>query len=252
MAGDWIPMRLDICEDPAVIQMAEQLGIREEFVVGLLHKVWSWASRQCHGGRVTNVTLLSLERVTNVTGFTSIMRDAGWIAEERDEHGKPVVVFPKWDNWLSNSAKERLNAAKRQAKRRKEGNSASHADVTEMSRSKRDKNVTTVQESTGEKSNKKNTKKSVSIPDGVPSELWDDFLQVRRTKRAGVVTQTALNGLVREAGKAGMSLSDAICLAVERSWSGFRAEWVEKDSQHPPKQIVPDLKKVTREEWLNS
>ena len=57
MAGDWIAMRLDLYEDPAVAYMAERLGEREEVIVGFLHRVWSWASRQCHDGSVTNVTL---------------------------------------------------------------------------------------------------------------------------------------------------------------------------------------------------
>lgn len=39
MAGDWIPMRLDLYEDPAVTFMAERLGEREEVVVGYLHRV---------------------------------------------------------------------------------------------------------------------------------------------------------------------------------------------------------------------
>lgn len=148
MAGDWIPMRLDLAEDPAVMQMAENLQMREEYVVGCLHKVWSWASRQCHGGSVTGVTLASLERVTGVTGFVYAMRDSGWIEEQSDRDGKPVLVFPNWENWLANSAKKRLQDAKRQQNHRSRD---CHAVVTKVSQPKRDKNVTTGEESTGEK-----------------------------------------------------------------------------------------------------
>jgi hypothetical protein len=140
-------MRLDLAEDPSVIFMAEQLKCREEVVVGYLHKVWSWASRQCHDGSVTNVTLLSLGRVTNLAGFPEVMRDAGWIDEAEDSNGRPVLVFPKWENWLGESAKKRLQDAKRQAKRRV---SASHGDVTNLSRKQRDKNVTTGEDRRGQ------------------------------------------------------------------------------------------------------
>lgn len=149
MAGDWIPMRLDLSEDPAVMQIAEAMDLREEFVVGCLHKVWCWASRQCHDGSVTGVTLMSLERVTNVAGFVTAMRDAGWIDETTDASGRPVLLFPKWENWLSNSAKKRLMDAKRQQKRR---GKPCHDNVTKMSRTKRDKSVTTGEERKGEKS----------------------------------------------------------------------------------------------------
>ena len=149
MAGDWIPMRLDLNEDPAVIYMADKLDVREEVVVGYLHKVWSWASRQCHAGSVTNVTLMSLGRVTNLHGFPELMRDAGWLVEGKDDQGVPFIEFPNWQNWLSQSAKKRIQDAKRQQNRRKTSVSDCHADVTEMSRSQRDKSVTTGEESTG-------------------------------------------------------------------------------------------------------
>jgi hypothetical protein len=148
MAGDWIAMRLDLYEDPAVAFMAERLGEREEVIVGFLHRVWSWASRQCHGGRVTNVTLMSLGRVTSLPDFPQLMVEAGWLEHGTDGNGKPYVEFPNWDRWMAESAKKRLLAAKRQSKKR-------HADVTKTSRIGRDKSVTTGEESTEDKSIRK-------------------------------------------------------------------------------------------------
>lgn len=141
MAGDWLPMRLDLREDPAVIQMADQMQVREEIIVGYLHAVWSWLSRQCHDGTVTGVTLLSLGRVLNLPGFPELMRDAGWLIECQSPDGKPQIEVPNWDRWLSQSAKTRVKASQRQQKRRNES-------VTELSRSERDKSATTVQKST--------------------------------------------------------------------------------------------------------
>lgn len=148
MAGDWIAMRLDLYEDPAVAYMAERLGEREETIVGFLHRVWAWASRQCHDGTVTNVTLASLGRVTSLPNFPDLMVEAGWLEHGILENGKPYVRFPNWDRWMAESAKKRLLAAKRQAKKR-------HADVTDLSRSERDESVTTGEESREEKSKKK-------------------------------------------------------------------------------------------------
>lgn len=138
MAGDWIPMRLDLYEDPAVLQMASELECREETVVGYCHKFWSWLSRQCHDGSVTGVTLDAVGRATNLPGFPELLVKVGWLFYE-EKRGVPTITVPNFDHWLSESAKKRLQDAIRQRKRR-------HADVTKKSRSQRDKNVTTGEE----------------------------------------------------------------------------------------------------------
>lgn len=72
----------------------------------------------------------------------------------------------------------------------------------------------------------KNTKPpKVGIPDGVSDSVWQDFLAVRQTKKAKM-TQTALNGLVREAKKAMIPLEDALRICCERGWAGFKADWI--------------------------
>lgn len=61
--------------------------------------------------------------------------------------------------------------------------------------------------------------------DGVPDELLRDYLEVRKAKRAGKLTPTAIKGLQREAGKAGITLEQAIEACCEFGWQGFRADW---------------------------
>jgi hypothetical protein len=129
----WIKMRLDLAEDPAVMEMAERMGVREETVVGYCHAFWSWVSRQCHADTVTGVTLLSLGRRLNLPGFPELLRDVGWL--EYDDSGeRPIITIPKFDRHLSESAKKRAIDAERQRKRRD--------SVTKMSRTQRDKSVT--------------------------------------------------------------------------------------------------------------
>jgi uncharacterized protein YdaU (DUF1376 family) len=71
--------------------------------------------------------------------------------------------------------------------------------------------------------------KAISCPQGVSEDVWRDFCQHRRSVRA-TVTQTALDGIDREAKKAGWSLEAALQECVVRGWRGFKAEWV-KDKQ---------------------
>jgi hypothetical protein len=49
---------------------------------------------------------------------------------------------------------------------------------------------------------------------------------VRKGKRATTLTQTAVDGLLREAGKAGLSPAEAVQLCVERNWVSLNAGWI--------------------------
>ena len=71
---------------------------------------------------------------------------------------------------------------------------------------------------------KKKTKQ-ILPPEGVSSSVWSDFLQHRKTKKAAV-TQTAIDGIAREAVKAGITLNDSLAMCCERGWVGFKAEWL--------------------------
>lgn len=63
------------------------------------------------------------------------------------------------------------------------------------------------------------------MPEGFSQKVWDDFLAIRTKKRAPF-TDTALEGLDREAQKAGITLEAALRTCCERGWQGFKAEWL--------------------------
>jgi len=68
-------------------------------------------------------------------------------------------------------------------------------------------------------------KRAAIRPDGVSEKVWDDFMEVRKAKRAPL-TDTALNGIVREADKAGLTLQAALEVSCARGWQGFEAAWM--------------------------
>ena len=72
------------------------------------------------------------------------------------------------------------------------------------------------------KTHKKNT---VATPDGVTDSVWQDWISLRKTKKAAV-TQTAIDGIAREAKKAGVSLQVALETCCARGWTGFKADWL--------------------------
>jgi hypothetical protein len=58
----------------------------------------------------------------------------------------------------------------------------------------------------------------------IPQNLAKDFLRLRKSKNLPL-TQTAFEGIQREAAKAGLSLEDTIRACCEYGWAGFNAKW---------------------------
>lgn len=81
---------------------------------------------------------------------------------------------------------------------------------------------------TGEQSSSEplKAKKQTTIPDGVSAEAWSDWLTVRKSKRAGVATNTVLKRIESQAKNLGWSLGQAIEYAASQSWAGFESSWV--------------------------
>lgn len=121
MAGDWIKMRTDLADDPAVIYISSKLGIDEDSVVGKLHRLWSWADRHTADGNAVGVTHSWIDRFTNQPGFAKALTEAGWLLLNGE-----VLSFPNFERHNGKSAKIRALTKNRvSAKRSKECNAPS-------------------------------------------------------------------------------------------------------------------------------
>jgi hypothetical protein len=109
MAGDWIKVRCDLPDDPAVFQIARKIGITPEEAVGRLCRVWIWADRHVIDGHAF-VTLLSLDRIAGEAHFGDAMVEVGWLEVVADSE----ITFPKFDRHNGKSAKRRVLSAERQ------------------------------------------------------------------------------------------------------------------------------------------
>lgn len=88
--------------------------------------------------------------------------------------------------------------------------------------------------------NDKNVKESISaekfdflkalISLGVDMGIATDWLKVREKKRAAN-TETAFKAIDREIKLSGVMPNDCIRIATERSWTGFKAEWLNGSNQ---------------------
>lgn len=74
---------------------------------------------------------------------------------------------------------------------------------------------------------------------GIDPQVASDFLAIRKAKNLPL-TKTALSGIEREAQSVGYSLEQALRVCCERSWAGFKAEWITKDQpgQMKNKQVA--------------
>lgn len=114
MAGDWIKMRQDLHEDPAVVQIALLTDIDEDSVVGKLHKLWCWADKHTTDGTAPAITKTWVDRYVSKSGFAEAMTVAGWIS-----FSDSGVLFPSFDIHNGHSAKSRAEASVRQRLSRK-------------------------------------------------------------------------------------------------------------------------------------
>ena len=71
----------------------------------------------------------------------------------------------------------------------------------------------------------KEKEKETDTPTGVSQQVWDSFVKQRKTKKAQV-TALVINGIQKEADKAGWTLEMALNEVVVRNWQSFKAEWV--------------------------
>jgi hypothetical protein len=79
---------------------------------------------------------------------------------------------------------------------------------------------------------------AIFVVDDVDSEIWADFVKLRKAKKSPL-TKTAVDGIRREAERAGWSMQAVIAECCARGWSGFKADWVSDKSS--PKSAVQNL-----------
>ena len=93
-------------------------------------------------------------------------------------------------------------------------------------------------------------KKSL-IEIGVSPEVAEDWLQVRKAKRASN-TETAFRRIKNEIDKSGLSANECITIAVARSWQGFQADWVTNQQRSRPtgRMSVLDNNRMVAEELM--
>lgn len=232
---NWVRMRTDLHNDPAVIAMADALGLDEDAVVGKLLRVWGWATEQLPDGNAkgngVSVTKKFLDRLVFVTGFADAMVSAGWLVA--DSTG---VSFPHWDRYLSEGSKARALAADRQAafKDRKgnaEGNAASVTPSLSLSNSLSDSSEGSVRETKPNalpKASRIRGPEAVSVPTAIDTDTfrakWAEWCEYRAAKKKPVSGHAA-GAMLSKLAKFGEATAiKAIEASIENDYQGIFPE----------------------------
>ena len=73
-------------------------------------------------------------------------------------------------------------------------------------------------------------------PSGVSDQVWNDFIALRKAKRAPL-SATALTSIAKEAEKAAMHIEEALTECVTRGWQSFKAEWMKPKTTTKPERF---------------
>lgn len=220
MAGDWIKMEVNLPMKPEVLAMSAATGLHPDTIVGKCFRLWSWFDQHTQEGNAAGVTLVTLGYALgngdDTSNFIKAMVDVGWLFH--DEHG---VALPNFDRHNGQTAKARALTAKRVAKHKEKSNSNGNAIGNGASVS----GALPREEKRREDKNTYDAKGHL-VSLGVDKLLADDWLKTRKVKKLAA-TETAINGVVNEANKAGKPLADVIKICCEQGWGGFKATWLE-------------------------
>lgn len=80
---------------------------------------------------------------------------------------------------------------------------------------------------------------AVEKPAEVAQQTWDDWLTLRKAKKAPV-TQTVVDSATREAGKAGMALDAFLQVWCMRGSQGLQADWLQPHERQVPSRVPPE------------
>jgi len=221
MAGDWIKMRVDLRDDPAVFRIAEVLGIDELHVVGCLFCFWAWTDKHAVDGRVDGATSRLVDKVSMTPGFADALVSVGWLTF--DESG---LQIPHFDRHNGESAKERSLKNARQARWRAkkdssvDGQASTTASTTASTREEKRREDTSSLRSEVDTASKRRRK--TTLPDDF---CISDRVREWAGERGFNRLDEHLDAFKRKAiakGYAYASWDDAFMEAIREDWAKLR------------------------------
>lgn len=123
---DWIKVEKSTPRKPEVLMIARELGIHPDHAFGLCVRFWMWCDTHLASGKLHGVDCDMLDAILEKNGAAAALKKVGWI-----EFSGDMLRVSNFGKHMSENAKVRASNNLRQTNRREN-----------VSRSKRDKNVT--------------------------------------------------------------------------------------------------------------
>jgi hypothetical protein len=115
MAGDWIPIRVGLENEPEIIQLValHEVTVSEHFgtvhmVVGACVRTWSIFDQHSQGGLLGGYTPEVLDKIIGILDWSKHLETVGWL-----EVSSEGLTMPGFETWLENSSKKRLSERRR-------------------------------------------------------------------------------------------------------------------------------------------
>ena len=221
MAGmDWFRWHHGAVTDPKFQLIARKSGASLPDVLAVWAYVLESASQSADRGAIGEIDAEALDCLFNFPNTETRTADILSALQDRVVRDGRVIAWEK--RQPKRERDDDTSTSRVQAFRDKKRHET-------PSNASEDLETPRVEESRGDK---KEEKKAPRVPrsstphlEGVSDELLSDYLKVRKAKKAGELTGTAIAGLQREAGKAGITLAQAVTACVEFGWQGFNAGW---------------------------
>lgn len=211
---DWFRLYGEFATDPKVQSMPEAMQ-RRLVMVFCLHSSNVLVTLQetdiSFALRISDEELAETKELFVRKGFV----DEDWNVRNWDKRQRP-----------SDSSAPRVRAFRQ--RRKEESESARNVTVTDQKR---------IEEIREEEIKEESKTKTPRVPRfdaqahlvsmGVDPKVSEDWLSLRKKKNLAA-TQTAFEGVLLEAGKAGMTMDQALRTCCTRGWGGFNADWMDK------------------------
>ena len=229
MAGEWLKFECSLPEKPETLAITIAMGWDDpDLTVGKLMRLFRWFDQQTIDGNAPSVSAALLDRIIGVSGFVQAVADVGWIVIEGT-----AIHLANFDRHNGATAKSRALTAKRVANHKSnasanaEGNARTVSDALPREEKKRE-------ESSSLRSEEKPRHSATPAkPEDVSEQVWTDWLQLRKGKKAAV-TETVLSQARSEAEKAHLSLNDFLSVWCARGSQGLQADWLKPNERGSP------------------
>lgn len=247
MAGDWIKMGKDLLTHPKVVRMSSALRADRLRTVGGLFAVWCLFDTHSTDGQLSGYTPEALDELVGFPGISTAMESVGWLSH--DDEG---VFLPGFEQHNGQSAKRRAQETDRKREDRKTSASGADKKRTREEKSREEKKSPSLRSG--------DSAVALSVSDlqaeGVDPQHATDWFKARKDKGAKTLTPTAWQAIKTEAAKAGLTAADAVKVAAENNWQGFKASWMTQEARASPsmpinrQEALEARNKAVGDEWL--